>query len=77
MKALEDARVLAEALLAEVLPERWVHVRAVADMAHLYPDEMDRWADRLGEIVERMWPERGQSDDNDDDQPPSAASAGR
>ena len=44
---------------------------------HLYPDEMDRWADRLGEIAEQMWPERGQSDDNDDDQPPSAASAGR
>jgi integrase len=44
---------------------------------HLYPDEMDRWADRLGEIAEQMWPERGQSDDNDDDRPPSSASAGR
>jgi len=44
---------------------------------HLYPDEMDRWADRLGEIAEQMWPERGQSDDSDDDQPPSAANARR
>ena len=25
---------------------------------HPYPDEMDRWADRLGEIAERMWLER-------------------
>ena len=44
---------------------------------HLYPDEMDRWVDRLGEIAEQMWPERGQSDDKDDDQPPPAASAKR
>jgi len=29
---------------------------------HLYPDEMDRWADRLGEIAERMWPECGQTE---------------
>ena len=43
----------------------------------LYPDEMDRWADQLGEIAQQMWPERGQSDDKDDDRPPPAASAVR
>jgi integrase len=44
---------------------------------HLYPDEMDRWADRLGKIAEQMWPECSQSDDRGDDDPPSTASAGR
>jgi putative nucleotidyltransferase with HDIG domain len=33
MMALADVRELAEALLAEYLPERWAHVRAVADLA--------------------------------------------
>ena len=44
---------------------------------HLYPDEMDRWADRLGEIAERMWPECGQTDDHSGDHPPSEAGARR
>jgi putative nucleotidyltransferase with HDIG domain len=33
MTALADVRELAESLLAESLPERWVHVRAVAELA--------------------------------------------
>jgi integrase len=44
---------------------------------HLYPDEMDRWADRLGEIAERMRPECGQTGDHDGDDLPSDAVAGR
>lgn len=35
---------------------------------HLYPDEMDTWADRLdGLSGGQMWPERGQEDDDEDD----------
>ena len=34
---------------------------------HLYPDEMDIWADRLGEIAsESMRPECGQDDADED-----------
>jgi integrase len=37
---------------------------------HLYPDEMDRWASRLGEIVsETMWPNGGQTSEGDDAAP--------
>ena len=33
---------------------------------HLYPDEMDTWADRLDGLARgQMWPERGQRDDQD------------
>ncbi|NEE02073.1 tyrosine-type recombinase/integrase [Phytoactinopolyspora halotolerans] len=42
---------------------------------HLYPDEMDQWADRLGEIAATVWPERGQIRDTGDDEPPSEAGA--
>jgi hypothetical protein len=35
---------------------------------HLYPDEMDRWAELLGErAVANLWPDRH---DNDDDGQP-------
>lgn len=44
---------------------------------HLYPDEMDRWAVRLGEIAERMRPECGHTDDPGGDDPLSKADAGR
>jgi integrase len=37
---------------------------------HLYPDEMDTWADRLGDIAASMWPERGQIGLDDHDEPP-------
>lgn len=44
---------------------------------HLYPDEMDQWADRLGEIAERMWPERGQTGNDGGGEPSPGASATR
>jgi hypothetical protein len=44
---------------------------------HLYPDEMDTWAARLGEIATSMWPERGQNDDDEGDEPPSVVGASR
>jgi len=35
---------------------------------HLYPDEMDTWADRLDGLSHgQMWPEGGQNDDEDDE----------
>lgn len=40
---------------------------------HLYPDEMDRWADRLGEIAEQMWPECCQNREDGGRDHPSAA----
>lgn len=42
---------------------------------HLYPDEMDTWADRLGDIATEMWPERGQDRPDDDDEPPVTSGA--
>jgi hypothetical protein len=43
---------------------------------HLYPDEMDRWADRLGEIAEQMRPKNGQPADNGAADPSAATRSG-
>jgi hypothetical protein len=43
---------------------------------HLYPDEMDTWADRLGDIAASVWPERGQDDSDVEDDPPDSPATG-
>ena len=43
---------------------------------HLYPDEMDTWADRLDGLSRgQMWPERGQTRGSDGDDPPAEDAA--
>jgi len=43
---------------------------------HLYPDEMDTWATRLGDIAsDVMRTECGQDDDGDDEEPPDPVGA--
>jgi hypothetical protein len=43
---------------------------------HLYPDEMDTWADRLDGLSHgHPWPERGQNSDEDNEDPPAATAA--
>ena len=45
---------------------------------HLYPDDMDTWADRLDRRPRgQMWPERGQTGDDKDDNPPAATPTSR